>query len=108
MNNWFEVGEEVIIQSISNPQYNGESFIIKGILDKNDRYKDRLNGTRYFMTDGPGFIMEQILEDKTENDGREAVFCSSALRKKHKPSDESFQSIMQSIKSNVSIIEGVM
>lgn len=108
MNSWFDVGEEVVIQSVSNPQYNGKSFIIKNIFDKGERYQDRANGYNYFMTDGPGFLMEQVLKDATESDGRELVFNQSALRKKHKPSDESFKDMMQNIKSDVRIIEGVV
>lgn len=109
MNNWFEVGEEVLLQSKSFPQYNGEYTIIK-IVSPGESIDDRLcnRKNRYKGTD-VSYILSQPHANTEDFDFPVEIFwCPTALRKKHKPSDESFKSMMQNLKNSVRVVEGVV
>lgn len=82
----FEVGEEVILQSISAPELNGDTVVL------DVRYCVYRNWSTKELEEG--YLYQ--LGIKGHNDG----WMESSLRKKHKPSDMSFTDLMTSIKSN--------
>lgn len=86
---YFSIGEEVVVQSSFSPEHNGED-IIESMMYGTVTLKD---DTTY---EGWLYITEQQT-DKTLS------YIEPSLRKKHKPSDESFHSLMSSLK----IKEGV-
>lgn len=76
----FEVGEEVILQSIDFPECNGEYSVQE---------------VSYF--DAVGFCYRLDLDHKVV--GRLDLWVESSLRKKHKPSRMSFDDLMSSLKT---------
>lgn len=86
---YFSIGEEVILISIDNPRLNGEYTIerymppqpcinpLTGRLNTSTNHAYKLHGIEP--------------EDTTKGSG---YFRQSSLRKKHRPSDESFSELM--------------
>lgn len=99
MNPKYSEGESIILQSISHPEYNGEYTVSKIIAD-GQVYSCRLSG-RGLVSVNFGYLLDIPLKDKLEDFYVEAKWYESALRKKHEPSQMSFQSIIQSINSPV-------
>jgi len=91
---YFEVGEEVILQSNMFPNLNGNAFVLKKIKPKaiyTCLHCGKTNGLKDIGMSG------YMLNIPVSNDCCTA-WGESALRKKHKPG-ESFEFLMQSIKS---------
>ena len=83
---YFQVGEEVILQSKSRPEFNGE-YVFSKYMGFISRFE--FNG-RFYNT-GQGDCHTYKL------DGHEHPVIQQSLRKKHK-GGESFESLMSSIK----------
>jgi hypothetical protein len=84
---YFSIDEEVILQSRNHPQYNGDNVVEK-IITPGTKLKSGLGvyiGIQY------GIYGIDLGKD---SDGDQSYFNQSALRKKHKPSDESFSELM--------------
>lgn len=102
MNNWFEVGEQVLIESKNNPHLSGTTFTIREIVPKSGKYYDALNGLFCTCIGSSGFLMEESPPSiKYSDRAAEIIFHPSSLRKKHKPSSEDFQLMMDTLKTNI-------
>ena len=81
---YFEVGEEVILVSKHNPLCNGEAIVLKAVYGEKWDYntnKDMPDGWRYELTiTVPEFA---------------GLWDESALRKKHKPSEFTFEQLIK-------------
>lgn len=88
----FKVGEEVVICH-ARSIHDGETTVIESIKwsDKtpHSEYKSKLCK--------PGYIYKTNTMSEWNSD----LWTETSLRKKHKPSDMSFNDLMSSIKSNV-------
>lgn len=91
----FEVGEEVILQSKSFPQYNGETTVVSV------EYRSGLCVTTGKLL-SPNYLYTLGVKS-VEVD----VWDESALRKKHPPSEHSFTELMEKLKSGEKIEEVV-
>ena len=98
MNNpYFEVGEEVILVSENEPQFNGD-YIVAGVFDQEERAEHiRKRGFISNKTGGEfGYDLGFVIN--VDKQGFEEIFwAQSALRKKHKPSTDSFTEMMSNI-----------
>lgn len=101
MNNWFSVGEEVLVQSKNYPHINGE-YTIAEILTNSQACQrigyDKLPtfiSTAYFVMQGLNF------SDKLGLGINFDFVCYTAVRKKHRLSSEDFQSMMDTLKTNI-------
>lgn len=91
---WFSVGEEVILNSRECPECNGE-YVVDVVVPAFGGTRCRITG-KYFLTGGGGFgykLSEAFLGDR----GVEYLWSQSALKKKHKPSNESFGTMMDNL-----------
>lgn len=95
---YFEVGEEVTLQSKDQPESNGD-YVIYKILKDGEEWDDRLNPEYTLTSDGVTYVFEEpILDTSHEKEGTECLWCESALRKKYKPSELSFNELISEIK----------
>lgn len=106
MNNWFEVGEEIVLRCKDFPEYDGD-YTIEKILDEDEDHMCRLTG-RTIYYGGVTYLLNTPLLEKDSWQGNEVGFGPWSIFKKHKPSDESFKDMMQNIKSSVRVVEGVV
>lgn len=104
MNPKYSEGERVILQSVSQPESNGE-YTIRQVVKEGEMYKCRHAGWEVINAEGLGYILEEIIDVSVAEDGTpiEGMWAESALRKKHEPSQMSFQSLIQSVNSPVSL-----
>jgi hypothetical protein len=103
MNPKYSVGEVVILQSQALPDYNGEYTVYK-ILEKGEVAVCRITGRRHSHTakfGNYGYLLDSPKVNKFSPEGVEAIWAEISLRKKHEPSQVSFQSLIQSINSPV-------
>lgn len=103
MNPKYSVGEVVILQSQALPDYNGEYTVYK-IITAGEVSVCRITGRRYSYTiklGDYGYLLDSPKINKFCPEGVEAVWAEISLRKKHEPSQMSFQSLIQSINSPV-------
>ena len=104
MNPKYSVGESVILQSISHPEYNGE-YTVEKVIKNGDTFVCRSTGALITRMNNPGFgyILNEVVITGKNVFGFvvEAAWRESALRKCHEPSQMSFQSLIQSINSPV-------
>lgn len=94
----FEVGEEVIAQFKYYPQNNGEYVIIEILTPEqfSKEFPEFLNNSRiYYRLEGLKIVGDKSLKYTTD------CASESALRKKHKPSEMSFDGLMDFLKSPV-------
>ena len=105
MNPKYSEGESVILKSISHPQYNGSDYTIQKVLKNGDSYICRETGLLITRTNKSdfGYILNEVVVTNTNDLGMivETGWKESCLRKKHEPSQMSFQSLIQSINSPV-------
>lgn len=105
MNPKYSVGEVVILQSISHPEHNGSDYTVQKVLKNGDTYVCRETGCLITRTNrsGFGYILNELVVTNTNSLGMiiETGWKESALRKKHEPSQMSFQSLIQNINSPV-------
>ena len=97
----FEVGEEVILESKKYPDLSGEYSIHQVICPK-DEYICRISGV-VMKRDAESETIVYLL-DKPLCSNRtdiEALVMESSPRKKHKPDEMSFSTLIQSLTSPV-------
>lgn len=92
----FEVGEEVILQSKTFPEYNGE-YVVNGVIEGDQTVTCRLTNYRIYSR-GRSYRFTVPHIHKSFDNGTEVLWSESALRKKHKPSELSFQELVSSLK----------
>lgn len=93
---YFHVGEEVILQSVDRPDLNGE-YTVRQVLVGRETYICRATGKKVrTYPEGFYYILEEVIP--LTHDGFEINWDESALRKKHKPSDDSFEQMMNKLK----------
>jgi len=99
----FSVGEIVILQNQDFPELNGE-YTIKHVIFWGDTVYDRIAQKAVYRRphnaaegDPPAYIFEEVLPHPVG--GRvEIAWKEKALRKKHLPSTESYETLMSSLK----------
>ncbi len=91
---YFKVGEECILQSALHPHLNGDCVVLK-VGEKKDRKTKIVGGGQEIRND-----YAYTLTIKTPSGN---TWAESALRKKHKPSNESLSSMIAelNVKSKV-------
>lgn len=95
MNNpYFSIGEEVILVSKDAPHLNGD-YTVERVLQKGDTLTS---------TDGNIGIVSELGYSIGVAFTRYDSWCQSALRKKHKPSDESFTNMISNL--NKELVDG--
>lgn len=100
MNAKFSVGELIVLQSKSMPQYNGE-YTVEGIIKKDERHICRLTKRILVQSDDFGYVLSTPLFDLINNDGYETFWAESALRKRQEPGELSYAQLMQSLRSPI-------
>lgn len=99
----FEVGEEVILCSKTFQELSGEAVVLRVVKLGLDRFacphcgEERL----FSLTKGKAYYLS--VPSKNKDYGCCSPWAESALRKKHKGSDFSFNQIMSEIKSTEKI-----
>lgn len=97
----FAVGEVVILQSTSSPEYNGEDTVVE-IIKPGCITQDRIYGgsVKYTFTEGFAYKLEMAIITDIGDNGRpcEVGWDESALRKKQEPGEISFMQLMNSLK----------
>ncbi|AMO43543.1 hypothetical protein O4_68 [Pseudomonas phage O4] len=88
---YFHVGEEVILQSVSRPDLNGE-YTVRQVLSVNELFICRNTGKKIRVVSNFTYLLEEVIVCGDE--GMEMSWYERALRKKHKPSDDNFQQMM--------------
>lgn len=95
MRQLFSVGEEVILCSQERPKFNGE-YVVECVAPDGEYVKCRLTGD-FIRSDeggGYGYLLTPSIPDF---EGNEILWDQTALRKKHKPSTESFSEMMRNL-----------
>lgn len=100
MNAKFSVGELIVLQSKSMPQYNGE-YTVEGIIKKDESHTCRLTQRILIESDDFGYILSTPLVDLISDNGSETFWAESALRKRQEPSELSYTELMQSLRSPI-------
>jgi hypothetical protein len=85
---YFKVGEECILQSISQPQLNGDCTVIEVLNPKSRR--TYLDNGRYELRCAYSYVVS--IENPNHNS-----WAESALRKKHKPSTKSLSTMIEEL-----------
>lgn len=92
---YFHVGEEVILQSVSRPDLNGE-YTVRQVLGVNEVYICRNTGAKLNVHESFSYVLEEVVV--CDDEGKEMSWYERALRKKHKPSDDNFQQMMDKLR----------
>lgn len=98
----YQIGEEVILQSPRYPQYNGE-YTITEIISGMEMFKKygvltNLNFSDIFYQLG-GLSVELIRSISNASTGLKCDHVhQNSLRKKHKPSEDSFDTMISKLK----------
>ena len=101
--NKFVEGEVVILQSQDFPELSGE-YTVRHVVFWNDKVYDRIAQKVMYRRprsgaegDPPAYIFEEVIP---RQDGArvEIAWKEIALRKKHLPSTESYETLMSSLK----------
>lgn len=96
----FKVGEEVILKSVSCPECNGEYIVVK-VLSPEEIFKSRNDGQ--LMRNGGttySYLLDEVFQH-TDHGFGEICWDESALRKKYKPSEFTFDQLMDSLNLEV-------
>ena len=92
----YKVGERVGLVSRTFPERNGE-YTVRQVLGKGDKFVCRLTkDTHSWKFDRFAYILEEMCAFGSWK--HEAVWYESALRKLHKPSQFSFDELMEELK----------
>ena len=95
-NPYFKIGEEVILQSKDLPHLNGEYVVEEVLLDGDVVYSSPNNTV---TNRGITYTLFKDIRVKVLSDGEcRRGWAQSALRKKHPPSDDSFEEMMSKLK----------
>lgn len=100
----FWVGEEVILQSVSSPEKNGDAVVLEVLSPEESvaRAKE-LNPDfpgEYRNMEGIGYVLD-IPAGMSERGNRLVCWAESALRKKHEGSQDSFEQMMDKLTDKV-------
>lgn len=96
MKQLFEVGEHIILDSQSHPEYNGE-YVIETIVTEANPHTCRFTANKMHPDIDFAYVLDVPMLSKTTE--REVLWKQSALRKKHRPSELSFSQLMNTLKS---------
>ncbi len=88
---YFQVGEEVILVSVKHPHVNGD-YVVEDILPPNQTV-DPYNSNHLITKDGTAGYKLEGLDDV----GNSVWWTQNSLRKKHKPSTQSFSNLITNI-----------
>ena len=105
----FQVGEEVILQSKSHPEFNGEYrvvLVVHGVCEVGDPHYP----VRYKWSSPPptGYVLDDPSLFEVDSRHTGSIFWGeSALRKKHTPGEMPFDDLMATIKSGQPVKGGV-
>ena len=94
----FKVGEEVVLQSKTHPQYNGE-YVVERVLYQGQKFICRSTGNVGTVRVDVGYLLNEIFME--EDSYAESRVEESELRKKYKPSDKSFDELIGEINKMV-------
>ncbi len=100
MNPKFSVGEVVILQSVDNPQCNGETTVLK-VLNDGDRYICHVTNMRVRNGAGLAYVLDVDILDAT---GTCMQWNECAIRKKHHPGEHSFTNLMAILNAPATIM----
>ncbi|MEE9315996.1 MAG: hypothetical protein V3U97_02695 [bacterium] len=93
---YFDVGEEVIVNSGRVKEINGDAVVIEILPPFTGNIVNPRNSGRNMFNDGGGFSY-WLTVSHTEKERWSGWVGQSSLRKKHKPSGKSFQEIMTNL-----------
>lgn len=106
MKQLFEVGECVILQSVSSPELNGEYHVLD-VIEYGDIYECRLSGllVNFVPPNKTPFAyrLEEVISKVKSSAGLtiENPWHQTALRKKQQKGDMSFKELMSDLRSNL-------
>ena len=95
----FEVGEEVILCSMHSPELNGDAVVLSVIKPPSAEVKCPHCGRGWLRRRREGIVYYLNIESIRTKDKCCSPWRESALRKKHKGSDFSFDEMIKEIKS---------
>lgn len=96
MTQLYQIGEPVILCSKSYPQYNGDGYVVVRYYEQYTTELCRVTGRLVSHKAGSYLLDPPRLSQRA---GVEISWLQSALRKKHKPADESFHEMMSNLKT---------
>lgn len=100
MNPKYSIGEVVILQSVTYPEFNGE-HTVRCVLSPETEYHCRVsNKDLRNINRRTSYILEDICQryDEDYKVVREINWSESALRKKHQRGDYSFSELISTLK----------
>lgn len=104
----FSVGEEIVIQSRYYPDCNNKEDIVVEVIDTGclnfpSIWKDPMTSSKLRIRTRFLYRLKYnaIRKGNVVNTQVVASWCESALRKKHKPSDDSFDVMMDKLKNPI-------
>lgn len=97
MNNFYSVGERVLLRSPNLPEYDGE-YTIEAILIPFEEFTCRFTGADLYTDGGVSYVLDTPLLDLIVCNGTEAIWSGSSLRKLHEGGELSYQGLIESIK----------
>lgn len=102
----FSVGEEIIIQSKNYPEYNNKEDVVVEIIDTGiisfpSTWEELITGTLVIVVSRYAYLLQNHTERRgnVSKEVKIRTWSERSLRKKHKPSGDSFESMMDKIKS---------
>ena len=98
----FSVGEEVILQSIDRPEFDG-IYGVEGVVFEGARYVCSKTGVNVKLSLGYGFAYKLAGLCPLSDKGCEAFWAESAPRKKHDPGEMTFEGLMMSLNNPVNV-----
>lgn len=99
-NPYFSVGEQVLLVSKYNPEYNGDYTVIDIISRSERNMKAEKSGFVFSSDSDCPYSYDLGFSRPLRNDcGEWRYFGQAALRKKHRPADESFSELMTNYNS---------
>lgn len=105
MNPLFSVGEVVILQSKSRPEFNGE-YTVRAVVRYGEKYTCRVSGDviPFAPINGSplGYVLEEVIVTVNIFPGEiENTWAEGALRKRHTKGNMSFKELMSDLKTNI-------
>lgn len=104
----FSVGEEIIIQSKHYPEYNDVEDVVVEVIDTGisefpSAWREPVTGSLVRLVSRYAYLLQNNTERKANTDQCSVIrtWSETALRKKHKPSDDSFESMMTKLKNPI-------
>jgi len=100
MTQYFQVGEEVIVAVPNQPQFDGPAIVLEAEAPHIVGWTSPHCGQHWLKaTSQYSYWLDISAIDRVE--GWSGYFAQSSLRKKPKPSDDAFESMMTAIKSGL-------